>query len=116
YGKLTSLGEAREQIESVEGGLDRESVRRTLAQYRKEIKTCYDRALVKKPRISGRVLYQWTITGSGFTSSARQLSSGLETLSLETCVLSIIEGIRWPESKNGSSTIVKYPFEFTNRK
>lgn len=115
YGGLQDGGVGKDAVEVVEGGLDKETVRRTLNQYKKEIKTCYERALVSKPRIKGRVVYQWTITPKGVTTSNRLLTTTVESPTLESCVLGVISSVRWPEAPNKTATIVKYPFEFQSK-
>ncbi len=102
--------------EIVEGGLNKETVRRTLATYKKEIRTCYERALNIKPKIRGRVSYKWTITPKGATAGIATVKATTESPTLARCVQDVIKSIRWPSSKNGNPTVVKYPFEFQSKK
>ncbi|MBX3018383.1 MAG: FHA domain-containing protein [Bdellovibrionaceae bacterium] len=100
--------------ESVTGGLDRASVLRTIRTYNKEIRNCYEKALLVKPKIKGRMVLSWTITANGATSNAKLERSELKLPSLEGCVLDVVRGIQWPKSANGQSTIVNYPWQFTS--
>lgn len=100
--------------DSVTGGLDRASVLRTIRTYNKEIRNCYEKALLVKPRIKGRMVLSWTITANGATSGAKLERSELKLPSLENCVLDVVRGIQWPKSANGQSTIVNYPWQFTS--
>lgn len=100
--------------DSVVGGLDRATVLRTIKTYNKEIRNCYEKALLVKPRIKGRMVLSWTITANGSTSSAKLERSELKLPSLENCVLDVIRGVQWPKSANGQSTIVNYPWQFTS--
>jgi hypothetical protein len=97
---------------TTEGGLDKESVRRALAAYRKDIRTCYERALLTKPRIKGRIVYKWQISGTGPVNWATLQSSDVGSPSLPPCVQKVIQNIRFPAAPNGQPTIVIYPFEF----
>jgi hypothetical protein len=95
-----------------EGGLDKESVRRTLAAYRKDIRTCYERALLSKPRIKGRIVYKWQISGDGPVTWVQLLNTDVGSPSLPPCVQKVIQTIKFPQAPNHQPTIVIYPFEF----
>lgn len=97
---------------SAEGGLDKESVRRALAVYRKDFRSCYERALLSKPRIKGRIVYRWQISGKGPVNWIKLISSTVDSPSLPTCVQNLIQRIQFPEAPNGQPTLVIYPFEF----
>lgn len=101
---------------STEGGLDKESVKRAIEAHRREIRTCYERALLVNPKTNGRVSYKWQITPDGKVNGVQQLSSSVNAPSLPSCVQKIISGILFPEAPNHQSTIVIYPFEFQAKK
>lgn len=109
------IGGADAPLELVEGGLDKESIRRALAAYRKEIRTCYERALIIKPRISGRVVYNWNINPAGAVTSISLKQSDTGLPKLDSCVLQVIQGIKFPAAPNGQPTRVIYPFEFQSK-
>lgn len=97
---------------SAQGGLDKEAVRQTLAKYRRQIRTCYERALVANPRVGGRIVYQWYISPKGPVTSVVLKSSEAKMSSLEGCVESVIKSAIFPTAPNGQPTIVIYPFVF----
>jgi hypothetical protein len=97
---------------TTEGGLDKESVRRTLAAYRKDIRTCYERALLTKPRIKGRIVYKWQIDGEGPVTWVQLQSQDVGSPSLPPCVQKVIQGVKFPVAPNHQPTIVIYPFVF----
>jgi outer membrane biosynthesis protein TonB len=97
---------------TTEGGLDKESVRRALAAYKKDIRTCYERALLSKPRIKGRIVYKWQIQGEGPVSWVQLQSQDVGSPSLPPCVQKVIQGIKFPAAPNHQPTIVIYPFVF----
>lgn len=105
---------AKEEF-SAEGGLDKESIRRTLAAYKKEIRTCYETALVIKPKIKGRIVYKWQITPLGPVKWVQLMSSGVDSPNLTSCVQEVITKINFPKAANGQPTVVIYPFEFLTR-
>jgi len=101
---------------SISGGLDRETVRRVVAGYRGRIRTCYEQALVRKPKVQGRVVERWTISPSGAVQVAQQQSSTLADGPLEACVLEVVRAMVFPAAQNKQPTVVIYPFVFETRR
>ncbi len=99
----------------VEGGLDKETVRRVIAGYRGQIRVCYDKALLMQPSLKGRVVYRWGISPQGPVTSVVVQSSSLTSKQLESCVLEVIRGMKFPTAPNGRPTTVIYPFQFQPR-
>lgn len=100
--------------ESVVGGLDREAVRRAVAAHRREIRACYERALIGKPKLRGRVIYKWYISPEGPVTSISLEDSEVGHPQLEGCVMGVIRKIIFPKAPNGQATTVIYPFMFQN--
>jgi hypothetical protein len=100
---------------STEGGLDKDSVRKMLLHYRKDIRTCYERALQTKPRITGRIVFKWKILGAGPVEWIRLNSSTVESPNLADCVETVVRSIKFPVAPNHQPTIVIYPFEFQTK-
>jgi TonB family protein len=99
----------------VSGGLDRETVRRIIMQYRGQIRTCYERALLIAPQLAGRVTLNWTISPSGPVIKAQIKSSTSNSPSLDGCVKDVIKSMAFPAAQNGRPTTVIYPFIFQAR-
>lgn len=99
----------------VEGGLDKETVRRVIAGYRGRIRVCYERSLQSNPRAGGRGVYRWQISPTGPVTSVVLQSSTLTPKVLETCVLEVIKSMNFPAAGNGRPTVVIYPFVFQTR-
>ena len=99
----------------VEGGLDKETVRRVIAGYRGRIRVCYERSLQSNARAGGRGVYRWNIAPSGPVTTAVLQSSTLAPKVLETCVLEVIKSMKFPAAGNGRPTVVIYPFVFQTR-
>lgn len=97
------------------GGLDRETVRRIIASYRSQIRTCYERALIGTPNLQGRIVYQWRITPIGNVITAQVTKATLESSNLKTCVLEVIQKMQFPKAPNGLPTTVIYPFVFQGK-
>ncbi|MCM2280047.1 MAG: AgmX/PglI C-terminal domain-containing protein [Oligoflexia bacterium] len=98
------------------GGLDRETVRRVIASYRGQIRTCYERALLSDSNLAGRVVYHWRISADGTVVSSEIMKSTLSSDSLRACVLEVIRKMAFPRATNGKSTRVIYPFVFQGKR
>ena len=100
---------------SAEGGLDKDSVRKALMAYRRDIRTCYDRALMLTPKLGGRISYKWRIRPDGDVEWINLTTNSTDSPNLGKCVQTVIHGIRFPKAGNGKPTIVLYPFQFTRK-
>lgn len=96
----------------VGGGIPRNIVLKRLKAYNREVRNCYERALLVRPSLKGRLTLRWTISATGQTSKLLIMNSQLKMPSLERCVSDTIQAISWPRAANGQPTIVNYPFEF----
>lgn len=99
----------------VSGGLDRETVRRIIKQYRGEIRTCYEKSLLSNPSLAGRIVYNWRISPQGPVVTAKVTRSTAGSPTLEKCVNDVIMIMKFPAAANGKSTTVIYPFVFQAR-
>lgn len=97
---------------SVQGGLTKAQVQEAIALHRREIRTCFESALMIKNNLQGTVMYEWDIRADGAVDIISTKSSDLKSAVVETCVQQIIKDIRFPKSKNGQPTKVFYPFLF----
>lgn len=100
---------------TADGGLDKDSVRKTLAAYKRDIRTCYDRALMLNPKTGGRIVYKWRIAPTGAVEWINLTSNTSDSPGLASCVQGVIKGIRFPKAGNGKPTIVIYPFQFARK-
>lgn len=101
--------------ETVEGGLNKDAVRRTLSSHRSDIRTCYERALTVQKRLKGRIVYKWLISAKGPTIWVNLVRSEVGSSRLESCVKDVISKIIWPIAPNNKETMVNYPFEFHSK-
>lgn len=116
-GRGNAMGSLDSTDFSVEGGgLDRETVRRVIASYRGEIRTCYERVLLSNPNLNGRVVYHWRIDSDGKVVTTETKSSTLNSDALQSCVREVIGRMSFPKADNGKPTRVIYPFVFQGKK
>ncbi len=100
------------EAESVLGGLTKNQVSQAIAAHRREIRTCFESALVVRSNLHGVVTYHWTIAGDGTVISIKIKSSETGSNMLDSCVMQVIRKIEFPQAPNGQPTIVIYPFVF----
>lgn len=100
----------------VAGGLDKESVRKALAENRRAIRNCYENALLTSKDLEGRVVLRWRITPAGPVETISVQSSTVKLPSFESCVMDVVKRIIFPQAPNKMATIVIYPFVFQGKK
>ncbi len=99
---------------TVDGYLDRETIRRVMRQHRREIRDCYQRELQRNPDLAGRVVVFFTIDPAGSVAQARIESSDLNNSDVENCVVGRIRRFRFPQPSTPGLVNVNYPFMFTD--
>lgn len=112
-GGLSDIG--GEGSMSVSGGLDKDAVRRAIAEHRRAIRNCYETALLTKSTLQGRLTYKWTISPNGIVTSIALQNSSIGYPTFEECIEGIIREIQFPIAQNKQSTLVIYPFVFQGK-
>jgi len=97
----------------IRGTLDKEIIRRIVRRHINEVKFCYDQALVRKPKLDGRLVAQFTIAGNGQVIASVKQSSTLGDVTAEMCVVNAIRRWEFPTPNGGGLAIVTYPFTFS---
>jgi TonB family protein len=96
---------------SGEGHLDRGEIQKVVNAHMYQIQNCYERQLIKDPSLSGKVVLEWTISGSGGVAGVRVRQSSLSSNDAATCMQAAVGGWRFPPPQGGNVT-VNYPFNF----
>lgn len=96
----------------VQGNLDKDSVQAVIRRHMAQIRYCYQRELMKRPDLGGRIEVQLTIGPDGAVSAARIAESSLGSEAVESCIQRRFERMRFPEPEGGGSVVVSYPFVF----
>ena len=78
-----------------------------------EVKYCYDQALARQPKLDGRLVTQFTISGTGQVLASVVQSSTLRSPAVEMCVSNAIKRWQFPAPEKGGLVIVSYPFQFS---
>jgi hypothetical protein len=98
---------------TAQGGLDKEIIRRIVRRHINEVKYCYDQALTRQPKLDGRIVAKFTISGTGQVVASFIQSTTLGSPSVEMCVASAIKRWEFPAPRQGGLAIVSYPFTFS---
>jgi TonB family protein len=101
-------------IGQVQGGtLDKEIIRRIVRRHLNEVKYCYDQALVRQPKLDGRMVVKFTIAGTGQVLASFVQSTTLGSPAVEMCVANAVKRWEFPAPRQGGLAIVSYPFTFS---
>ncbi len=99
----------------VEGGLTKDDIRKALAENRRAIRNCYERSLLVKKDLQGRLTLKWRISPAGSVTAIGIQNSSLKSPSMDQCVLEIVKGIQFAQAPNKQPTTVIYPFVFQGK-
>ena len=97
---------------TAKGSLDKEIIRRVVRLHMNEVKYCYDRELVRKAGLEGRISVQFIIAGTGQVINSFVQSTTMNNLQVESCVVSAVKRWDFPKPTGGGIAIVSYPFNF----
>jgi glyoxylase-like metal-dependent hydrolase (beta-lactamase superfamily II) len=107
------IGSAPDAGAPVAGSLDKEIIRRIIRRHINEVKYCYEKQLIKKPDLFGRIMVQFTIAASGQVVASVLQSSTMGDASVENCTVQAVRRWEFPKPLGGGIVIVSYPFVLT---
>ncbi len=97
---------------TVEEGLTKDEVGQIIHKHMKEIRYCYETAMVRSPDIEGKLVVHFTIGNAGSVRSTGVRSSTVPDQRLDDCVLGRLAHWKFPNPKGGIEVAVTYPFIF----
>ena len=109
-GPETDETPAGAEAEEVKGSLSTDVIRRVVKIHHAEVKYCYEKELVKKPDLAGKVVTRFIISGKGKVQSAEIKSSTMNNTGFESCVVKKIKRWVFPPPEGGGIVTVTYPF------
>lgn len=95
------------------GELPKKVIKRYIARKMGAIKACYQKGLQGNPNLQGKVKIKFLIAPTGAVTGVKVVDSGLNSPSVENCIVSNIKTWKFPTAQGGGSTMVVYPFVFT---
>ncbi len=94
------------------GALDKSVIDAYIQRNLAKIRWCYEKELNKDPKLFGRIVINFIISGTGAVSSSKVNRTTMGNQNVESCVADQIKKIRFPAPKGGGIVIVNYPFVF----
>jgi outer membrane biosynthesis protein TonB len=104
-------GVVKSEAPAVDGSLDPSVVSKEVKSRLGAIKACYERALKRNDKLSGKVVIHWTITAAGTVSGVDVEQDTLGDAEVASCIKSLIARWRFP-SPSGGAVEVSFPFVF----
>jgi pSer/pThr/pTyr-binding forkhead associated (FHA) protein len=96
----------------LKGALSKREIARVIRMYWAQIKFCYERQLMKNPKLAGKIVVRWKIGGNGSVTSASVVQTTMNNERVENCITRRIGRWRFPKPRGGGSVNVNYPFIF----
>jgi Ca-activated chloride channel family protein len=98
---------------TVQGSIDRQIIRRVMAQNMGTIRYCYERELVRTPTLAGKLVLQLVIDGTGAVQRVTTAEeSTLKSAAVSGCMEKAALRWRFPAPPGGGTVTVNYPFLF----
>ncbi|NDG84425.1 MAG: hypothetical protein EBX52_05220 [Proteobacteria bacterium] len=97
---------------AVDEGLTREEVARVIHAHLNEIRYCYESGILHDPTLSGKLLVDFQINGSGHVPEAGISEATLNGGGVGPCLLSKLRSWKFPEPRGGVKVAIRYPFIF----
>jgi len=96
----------------ISGNLTRRQIETVVRRHIDQMRYCYEKELLRKPKLKGVVTVIWKINPQGRVVFAKIGGGTLKDRAVQSCMVSRIKGWKFPEPKGGGYAKVKYPFSF----
>src|SRR5262249_57541504 len=93
----------------VTGSMAPELSRRVVRSHHDQLKYCYDNALTRNPKLTGKVSVKLIITEGGTVASSNVVSSSTGTPELERCIPGRVLTRIFPNPKQAGLPVGPYP-------
>ena len=93
------------------GGCDKGDIQKNVRRRAAAIRACYERQLLTKPELAGKLTVQWTINPEGGVEAIKPVSDSLGNNEVADCVLRALRRIRFKKPDAGICVIL-WPFVF----
>jgi outer membrane biosynthesis protein TonB len=103
-------------VPMINGGLDRDIIRRTASDHADDIQSCHGRALAAMPELAGIIVVKLALDPDGRVSEAELgESSAFTSREVEDCVLALVHGWQFPAPRKGERVSAELTFELGPR-
>ena len=97
---------------TVQEGLTKDEVGEVIHRHMKEIRYCYETAMMRVPDLEGKTVVNFTIGRQGSVRASAVSNTTISDPRLNDCVVSKLAGWKFPQPKGGIDVAVSYPFLF----
>lgn len=94
-------------------GLSKDQLQTVVKKHVKEMRDCYERALVKNPSLMGKIVLSWNVEEDGSVAEVEVASNTLKDAEVTRCLSSRPATWKFPKPANGEPVRVSYPFVFS---
>jgi predicted small lipoprotein YifL len=113
-GASEGAGEGAEGGSEAEDSRTTQSIQKVVADNRKPIRACYDKALKDIPDLRGTMTIHFVLDPEGNVKKA-ELNierSTIKASEIANCAIGHLKTLKFPPSSRGMDTTVNYPFDF----
>ena len=103
----------RQAKATVQGALDKDIIRRIVRAHINEVRYCYNKGLVKDPKLKGRAVVAFTIGADGKVATSKIDQTDLPDPDVPKCIAKAVKRWKFPRPQGGGNVVVKYPFVLT---
>jgi hypothetical protein len=100
-----------EQINLRGGTIKEAQLSAALEKLSPKLDQCYATALEKKPRLKGRLIFQWNVKLNGKVAAAKKQGGTIKDAELARCSIEAIATTKFPKPKKQAAQI-RLPFEY----
>jgi len=93
------------------GKISQKKIQKAINKKMYRLVYCYEKALLRKPNLSGIIKIKWTIKKNRRVKNTKIVSSQMRDSKLHKCLMKEISKIKFPAPKGGDATVI-YPFKF----
>ena len=94
--------------------IDKEAIRRVIRSHKREIRTCYERALNKNKNLYGKLVLKWSIVGRGKATKVKVVKNTLNDKTVANCIKRKLTTWNFPAPPENTEGVVTFPFVFSS--
>lgn len=93
------------------GGCDKGDIKKNVRRRAAAIRACYEKKLLTKPDLQGKLVVMWTIKEDGRAANTKLASDTIKDSSVTDCVLRVMGRLRFKKPDAGVC-VIRWPFVF----
>jgi len=99
------------------GPMSKEVIQRVIRRHLPQVRYCYEKELLRDPKLAGKLKVTFTIGSQGLVTRAVVADDeSLKSPAVAACVQKVIQRMKFPAPRGGGVVHVTYPFVFKSAK